>query len=261
MVFTLILSTPAGVDSRTASSSRQMALVNPRRPYRCWRGSSYLKWIGVPGTVLSSTWCLWRSERSVQGRLPARNSIRCSKPYCSCASPAVFNGHFESCSSVPCSWKVDCGVTFKNPSDSDHLWRVIRRLIPRSVLNAAHGSRAEHLSSDGDLAILRSMPTAVRYAGVSPGICGLYQINIQIPNPLADGNLSIGADAGNLHSGGWRHYGNILKIDQGDVEHRPNIVRSHKPGSPIFCTVMTPPTGVRNFPASAPMDNFRPRGS
>jgi uncharacterized protein (TIGR03437 family) len=39
--------------------------------------------------------------------------------------------------------------------------------------------------------------SAVFYAGVSPGTAGLYQLNIQIPNPIADGNyplvLSLGA--------------------------------------------------------------------
>ena len=40
-------------------------------------------------------------------------------------------------------------------------------------------------------------PSAVFYAGVSPGTAGLYQLNIQIPSPIADGNyplvLSLGS--------------------------------------------------------------------
>jgi uncharacterized protein (TIGR03437 family) len=39
--------------------------------------------------------------------------------------------------------------------------------------------------------------SAVFYAGVSPGTAGLYQLNIQIPNPIADGDyplvLSLGS--------------------------------------------------------------------
>ena len=64
--------------------------------------------------------------------------------------------------------------------------------------NAAHGSRAEHLSSDGDPGNITLDATAVRYAGVSPGICGLYQINIQIPNSLADGNYPLVLTLGNF---------------------------------------------------------------
>jgi uncharacterized protein (TIGR03437 family) len=34
-------------------------------------------------------------------------------------------------------------------------------------------------------------PHAVLYAGVSPGTAGLYQLNIQIPNSIADGDYPL----------------------------------------------------------------------
>ena len=43
-------------------------------------------------------------------------------------------------------------------------------------------------------------PAQVLFAGLAPGFVGLYQINFQVPTPLADGNYTFFITQGNVNS-------------------------------------------------------------